>query len=454
MKNVWLSWIVVLSTVSAVGQSPIVRAHLEPARDVLVGEPVRMSVTVYVPNYFTGSPDFPEFEMEGAVIVLPQDRPENSNTEIGGVRYAGITETYVIYPQRAGDFHLPPVQLTVPFASAPPKSTVAKVSLPAITFRADVPAAAKGMDYFLPTTSLTIRQVWSSTLTKLRVGDSVERTITVTATKVQAMLIPPLPFDIPDGIRIYPEEPHVQDQKTDRGDFVFGRRVQSAKYLLQKEGQYTLPPLEVKWWNLSKNRMETASLPEVHLTVAPNPDYVAELPPTPEPIATTQIKHVSFWRRYGSRVVRISSCVLVIAVLFWILRLYMPRLYRRLQRWREDRRHTEFAYFRTLQSACNHNDAVQTYAGLLRWLAVVCPGDSVPDVLRRSDDSALTTEVNRLGEVLYSSNPSGAAWTGRQLLTLLKRQRSLLRTTAPRRAVLEGLNPQAQRSSRTFVWDS
>jgi hypothetical protein len=68
---------------------------------------------------------------------------------------------------------------------------------------------------------------------------------------MQAMLIPPLPFEAPDGIRIYPEEPAVQDQKTDRGDFVFGRRIQSAKYLIQKEGDYALPAIELKWWNLT-----------------------------------------------------------------------------------------------------------------------------------------------------------------------------------------------------------
>lgn len=151
------------------------------------------------------------------------------------MRYAGITETYVIYPQQAGDFHVPREQLTVPYALAPPKSTIAHVPLPALTFHADVPVAARALDYFLPTTALTMQQKWSSPMKNLRVGDSIERTVTVTATKMQAMLIPPLPLDAPSGIRVYPEEPVVHDQKTDRGDFVYGRRTQTAKYVIQKE---------------------------------------------------------------------------------------------------------------------------------------------------------------------------------------------------------------------------
>src|SRR5579862_1977331 len=123
---------------------------------------------------------------------------------------------------------------------------MANVALPALSFHADVPAAARDLDYFLPTTSLTIQQKWSSPLKNLRVGDSIERTVTVTATKMQAMLIPPLPLDAPSGIRVYPEEPAVHDQKTARGDFIYGRRTQSAKYFLSKAGDYTLPPIELK----------------------------------------------------------------------------------------------------------------------------------------------------------------------------------------------------------------
>src|SRR5215475_2127143 len=173
------------SPILAFAQSPVIQAHLQPTSHILVGQPVRLVVTVYVPNYFTGTPDFPEFEIENAVVVLPQDRPENTNTQIGGATYAGISVTYTIYPQQPGDFHLPKAQIAVPYAIAPPKSTTAQVALPSLSFHADIPAAARDLDYFLPTTNLTMNQHWSSPLKNLRVGDSIERTITVTASHLQ-----------------------------------------------------------------------------------------------------------------------------------------------------------------------------------------------------------------------------------------------------------------------------
>jgi len=112
------------------------------------------------------------------------------------------------------------------------------------------------------------------------------------------MLIPPLPFEASDGVRVYHEEPSVQDRKSDRGEFVFGRRIHSAKYFIQKSGDYTLPAIEVKWWNLSTDHLVTSALPAVHFTAAANSAYITELPPESEPVLAVQDRHVSPWTRY------------------------------------------------------------------------------------------------------------------------------------------------------------
>lgn len=87
-----------------------------------------------VPNYFTSNPEFLEFELENAIVVLPQDRPQNSKDWIGGLTYAGITESYTIYLQQPGDFQLPAAEITVPFASAPLQDHMADLRLPALLF--------------------------------------------------------------------------------------------------------------------------------------------------------------------------------------------------------------------------------------------------------------------------------------------------------------------------------
>lgn len=442
MKRVLITIFAAFITLTAAAQSPIVQAHLEPSHGLLVGQPVRMVVTVYVPNYFTGSPDFPEFEIENAIVVLPQDRPQNSNKQIGAVRYAGITQTYVIYPQQAGDFHLPREQVTVPYALAPPKSTIAHVPLPAMAFHADVPVAARDLDYFLPTTALTMQQKWSSPMKNLRVGDTIERTVTVTATKMQSMLIPPLPLDAPSGIRVYPEEPIVHDQKTDRGDFVYGRRTQTAKYVIQKEGDYTLPPIELKWWNLSSHRLVTATLPAVHFIAAANTNYVTELPPESEPAPVTPAGHKNLWKQYRLRILITSLCCIAVALLLTMIWYWLPRGRRMLQAWQDRRRHSEATYFHNLQRACTQNNAAESYVWLLKWIAVAYPGVSFQQALRRADNPALTSNTNDLGESLFAERTRDYSWNGKRFAALLREQRKHHRTHLSRHQYLGDLNPE------------
>jgi hypothetical protein len=441
VKSLFLSMALLSSAVAVFGQGPVIHARLEPAKGIIVGQSVHLVVEVLVPNFFTGSPDFPIFELENAIVVLPEETPQNLNEQINGQTYAGIRRTYFLYPQQPGDYRLPPAQLTVPYANAPPKTTEAHLTLPQLSFHADIPAAARGLSYFLPTTRLTLQQRWSSPVNKLRVGDTVERTITVTTAKMQGMLIPPLPLDAPAGIRTYPEEPKVQDQKTDRGEFVFGQRTQSAKYFIQKEGDYTFPAIELKWWNLTTNQVATATLPAVHFAAAPNSDYVAELPPEPEPVITVQPKPISPWTRYRFWIRVVAPLSIAVTFLVWLAYRYLPRVYRFLKARRDQYRHPEVAHFRSLVRACRRNDAGEAYQWLLRWLAYFGSATTLDQFLEQTKNEALTQQVNSLSATLFASVPKGT-WTGRTMADLLHKHRKILATQSRPRSKLPLLNPQ------------
>lgn len=439
MRRFWLFLLVAFSTLLVRAQAPLVRARLEPSKGILVGQPVRLTVTVMVPNYFTGSPDFPEFELENAIVVLPQDRPQNSNEQISGITYASITEVYTIYPQQAGDFKIPPAEIRVSYAVRPPSTTTAQVPLTTLGFHADVPAAAANLDYFLPTTQLTMRQTWSPPLKNLRAGDTVKRTITVIAAKMQAMLIPPFPFTAPDGIRVYEEEPVVQDKKTDRGDFLYGQRTQSAKYLIQKEGSYTLPAIELKWWNLSTNRLITASLPAMQLNAA-TANAVSELPPEQESAVAAQPEDSSFWRRHRLSVLSSGLCLIALLVFFWVTGKYVPLLYRGLRTRYGLYVRSEAACFRRLVRACRRNDATATYGLLLRWLGTTRPTTGLEEFLCITADRDLALELNELGARLFGKEVQHTTWEGKRLAGLLKLYRKQQRKHTALRVLPSSLN--------------
>jgi hypothetical protein len=441
MKRAPLMMTIFAGAVVLSAQAPVVRAKLEPASGILVGQPVRLVVEVLVPNYFTGSPDFSEFEIENAIVVLPQERPLNSSQRINGTTYAGISETYTVYPQQPGNFELPHVQISISYAAAPPKTTVARVSIPRLRFHAELPAAAQGLDYFLPTTELTMQQKWSAPVQNLRVGDTIRRTITVTAMRMQAMLIPPLPLDAPDGIRIYQDQPVVEGHKTSRGDFVSGKRVQSAQYLIQKEGAYTLPPIELKWWNLTTRRMVTASLPAVHFIAAPNPGLVAELPPEAEPAATVHPEPLGFWRRYGRSIGVALPIAAACLLLIWLNARYTPGIRRHLRAWHLRRTQSEPYLFHKLVRACRRNNAKGSYTLLVRWLRRWRPNLTLEQVIAESHDQDFAAQVDHLGKAVFSVGGDRQSWRGGRLAALLKRVRETKGPGNSARVNLPMMNP-------------
>jgi hypothetical protein len=254
------------------------------------------------------------------------------------------------------------------------------------------------------------------------------------------MFIPPVPLEGTEGIRIYPEQPKVFDQKTSNGEFVYGQRTQSARYFLRKEGDYTLPAIHLQWWNLNTNKLVTATLPPVHLIVAPNPGYVDELPPALEPAAVVPLQPVNSWRRYRHWIRIFAPSLALTLLLLWLVWKYVPMLHLLLKEGIERQQSSEQNYLRHLIRACERSDAQQAYLALISWRARAEGGGSIRDYLHRSNDDALTAAVDELGAALYSSEHR-ENWSGEELSQLLQRHRRLRKQLKPTGDSLPQLNP-------------
>ena len=422
----------------AAAPGPVVRASIATPRPIIVGQAVRVNVTVLVPNYFMGEPEFPQFNLDNAIVVLPEETPQNSNETIAGQTYAGITVTYRIYPQQPGSFKLPKADVGVKYAADPPKSVEVHVPLPAVEFEAVVPPEAADLDYFLPTTSLKIAQELDKPLKNLRVGDTVTRTVTISVSKLHAMLIPPTKFEAQVGLAVYPKQPRVDDIKTDRGEFVEGRRIDIATYVIRKEGDYTLPAIQVEWWNLDRGKVERATLPAIRFTAVPNPAANPEIPPEPEPVTETAAPKPSRFRQYLRLAELGAISVVVVALLLWAWLRFGTRL---VHQWRDSRaayRNSEAAFFNELKKASRAGNAPEAYSLLLGWLNRFRPGVGLGPFLSYSGDAELTREVELLASKLYGQGIS--SWSGERMIKCLQRVRSHSHRVRPHQS-LPPLNP-------------
>lgn len=424
---------------------PRVRADIDAKLPILVGQEFRLNVTVLVPNYFLSSPQFPIFDIRGAVVTLPDESGINSSEAIGGVTYAGIRRSYLITPQQAGNFALPPAQITFQYAAQPGKPGVAgSVTLPPVSFTAALPGAGPSAGASALIAEVTVMQTVDGNPGTMKVGDALTRMVEVFAAGTQAMLIPPTVFVAPTGVRIYPRDPVLTDVTTDRGSFVGGRRIDQATYVFEQPGTFVLPSIDVPWIDAASGRPQVARAAAIDVSVAQAPMPSAGIAPPTEKQADPAAHEAGVvWRRalvwlLGFLVATMSGVILV--------RWFGPAV----AAWTSNRRQawqvSETAAFGRLRRACQAGDPAAAYSELEIWAhrrgfrnaAALC--EHAP---------ALESEIVALERWLFGDRAALASpnvqWNGRALLAAAKAARTSERAARhirnSRPAALPRLNP-------------
>jgi len=197
-------------------QLPLVRARIEGSSEVWVGQAVPLNVEVIVPSWFTGAPRFPELEVPNAVTLSPE-AAVNFVVQSAVKTFSAQGRRYLIFPQGKGKYTVPSAKVEVTYAMPDGKSSAPKyLTSPSLIFEAWVPAGAEGAKYFLTTKNFHISQSLDRKLEDLEVGDSIIRTVNMTAEDTVGMTLPPLSFEAPEGIRLYTGVPKISE-KAERG---------------------------------------------------------------------------------------------------------------------------------------------------------------------------------------------------------------------------------------------
>jgi hypothetical protein len=441
MKAAALAMLLLALGLAQAAAQPFVRVEIKPAQPVLVGQQVRISVTVLAPNFFLSPPQFPMFDIPGAIIVLPHENALNSTEAVNGATYAGITRDYLITPQRAGDFTLPPAQIPFSYAADPGKPGVpAVVTLPPQKFAAALPQGAQTGASTSLVGEVEIKQTIDGDPKNMKVGDALTRTVEIFAPNTQAMMIPPTNFAAPAGVRVYPRDPILTDVTSDRGGFAGGRRVDQATYVFERPGAYALPAVEAPWFNAQSKRQEVAKAPEIDVAVAEAPSLPADLAPPAEPAVAPSRAPVD-WRPLA-----LAIFVLVAATfaMLWAWRRYRPRIRDWIFARRRRREASEAAAFAKLAQACRESDAAAAYRELGVWARRAAFG-AIDALCER--EPALGKHVILLERRLYAGGPRNVqAWNGRPLLDSAKivrvSRRSAIDRANRRPPALPALNPQ------------
>jgi hypothetical protein len=225
--------------------------------------------------------------------------------------------------------------------------------------------------------------------------------------------------------------------------------VEAVTYVLEAEGSYELPEVEIAWWDLETQRLRRSAVPAVRFHVRANPAYVTdfEIPPDPDslpPDVTAGSPTIS-----PRALVLGTPTALILAGLLWVLRRSGPGWWGRYLRWRRKEREKEVAHFRRFRSACRRNDPAEAMNGFLAWLDKTGGGEGTATVgafVTGTDDPELIEAVRDLERQLFRPGLApGDAWRGSQLLRAVARHRRRTRPPSPsgnRPGSLAPLNPE------------
>ncbi|HEY7924353.1 MAG TPA: BatD family protein [Vicinamibacteria bacterium] len=354
--------------IASAAPKPFAWTNVHP-RSVTVGQPVTLTVDVYVPSFFTGAPRFPQLEVKDAVVVFI-DEGTNLNQRVGQQDYAGQRRSYKIYPQREGEFVVPDFAVKVSYTG---EDGPVRVPAPAKggAFQATIPAGARGVDHFLATSSLELLADTDRPLAGLRAGDAFTRTITMTAADAFAMMLPPLAFAPVDGLAVYPAQPKVADTSAgERGEARVAERRESVTYVLQKPGSYRVPATEIAWWDTRAQTLRRATLPELEFAVAAGPEAQAEIP-LPEDPGQPKAAPDS-WRPLREALRRFGPAALVAlvaaGVILRLLRAPLQALGARRTARRRAREEAPAAYLARVAEAARTGRPKELLAATYRWL--------------------------------------------------------------------------------------
>jgi hypothetical protein len=223
-----------------------------------------------------------EPEIADAVVTkLGEDK--SYNKQINGTDYSVIERSYAIFPQKSGTLTIAPLTLTAAIVEddqsgfggifGAQATRRERVSSKAIILNV-LPAPATFKGHWLAAEQLELKQKWSGDVQNMKVGEPLTRTLTLTAQGTTNGQLPSL-YQASDNedLKSYPDQPKLDEQKTPQG--ITALREEKIAFIPSKAGTYTLPALEIPWFNIKTQQMETAKIPAVTV-VATGTGKVAE----------------------------------------------------------------------------------------------------------------------------------------------------------------------------------
>lgn len=408
----WLLCFLMLLPLTAHAEDPvIVRTSITPDSSIWVGQQVVLQLDVLALDSWADSRRLPKFDVPGAYLLRVESQGTRLSETISGGSYSGQRHEWLLFPQRGGDFRIPPTGIEIkvkPFGAATNEQSVS-MKTAALDFTVDTPPGAEHIPGLISTTKLTATQSWEPHDSKLRAGDGVKRTIRLKAANVSGMAFTPLQPETVANLAIYPGEPDVEDE-IDRGTLDYGKRVESFTYVPARAGEYVIPDITVSWWDIKHKKLHKETLKGISLTVSKAPAGSG-----PGVADSTAAGRNLNW------IYLLPLAVVLIALVI----LWQRRLFPAWKRHQAERGNSESAWFKRFTATALKGELDETMAALMKWLDQLQLEERparIQQFMQEFGDDPGRRQTDQFTAAFSQQND--ADWSARDLISAIEAARS------------------------------
>jgi hypothetical protein len=255
-----------------------IASSISPAEDLVPGQKITLTLQIATDRWFTGGTRIGIPEVPGLVILQTEQFASNASENRDGKSWVVQRWTLDVFPQRAGDFTIPPIRVQVKVNADESDAIEGALYTLPVHFSTAVPEALanrgqttvysnRGLSpiYWVAAPAFEVRQSFDRPLAGLEVGDAFELEVVFEAEDVMAMMLPAFAPEKLQGLAAYPSPP-VLNNSNNRGQ-ARASRTQRISYVAETEGQYLLPARDYFWWDTRNAQLQLLSLPATEITV-------------------------------------------------------------------------------------------------------------------------------------------------------------------------------------------
>jgi hypothetical protein len=242
-----------------------IETKLTPAASTVPGQKLTLTLKISTDRWFSGGTRIKLPEVPGLVILQTEQFASNASERRGDQSWVIQRWTLDVFPQRTGEFTLPPISASVNVNTRDSGDVEGALDSSPLRFTVTLPKGLADVEHWVAAPEFTAIQRFDHSLENLQVGDAFEREIVFEASDVMAMMLPSLtPEELP-GLAAYPSPP-VLDNSSNRGE-TRASRSQRISYVAQADGQYQLPARDFFWWDTQRGKLQVVTLPATLITV-------------------------------------------------------------------------------------------------------------------------------------------------------------------------------------------